>query len=182
MFWSRGREREWWTLLGSSGTSGNSEHRWFRQWYECTLAVSKTSSQLHVVGIYMLYIYMWVCTCFSIVSHTYRLPCVCVCVYMCVCVCLCVWYKIVTKYESIFCFLWVCYRILSAPVHLYPRYHTGVSRVWRHTGRGWGPQEETGSTEDQRQIWKLWNGPAVCCNVYSYSHTPFSTVHHCLCV
>ena len=72
--------------------------------------------------------------------------------------------------------------ILSAPVHLYPRCHTGVSRVWGHTGRGWGPQEETGSTEDQRQIWKLWNGPAVCCNVYSYSHTPFSTVHHCLCV
>ena len=107
-----------------------------------------------------------------------------VCVFVCICVgvCLCVWYKIVTNYESIFCFLWVCYRILSAPVHLYPRCHTGVSRVWGHTGRGWGPQEETGSTEDQRQIWKHWNGPAVCCNVYSYSHTPFSTVHHCLCV
>ena len=127
---------------------------------------------------------MWVCTCFSMVSHTYRLPCVCVCVYMCVCVFVCV---VQDCYESTFEFSVgvlpkPSFGILSAPVHLHPRCHTGVSRVWRHTDRGWGPQEETGSTEDQRQIWKLWNGPVVCCNVYSYSHTPFSTVHHCLCV
>ena len=137
----------------------------------------------------MLLVYVYTCGFAHVfqwlATHIYRLPCVGLCI-VCMCgVCLCVWYKIVTN--LLLSSLWACYQnlsfgILSAPVHLHPRCHTGVSRVWGHTGRGWGPQEETGSTEDQRQIWKHWNGPAVCRNVYSYSHTPFSTVHHCLCV
>ena len=139
--------------------------------------------RLHDCMLLVYCIYMWVCTCFSMVSHTYIQTSLCGFVYS-VYVFVCV---VQDCYESTFEFSVgvlpkPSFGILSAPVHLHPRCHTGVSRVWGHTGRGWGPQEETGSTEDQRRIWKLWNGPAVCCNVYSYSHTPFSTVHHCLCV
>ena len=37
--------------------------------------------------------------------------------------------------------------------------------MWRHTDRGWAPQEETGTAENQRWVWKNWARRTVCCKL-----------------
>ena len=145
MSWSRGRQREWWTSLESSSNSGNREPTWSRLWYTHTLHCFSTalSPPCNIKCSPSVFVHVW-CVLWW---------------YFC-----CIYFQLsnlLYTFKVTLCFS-LLLLILSGPVHLHPWCYTGVSHMWRYWDWGWGPEEETGSTQDQRWVWSLWTWPTVC--------------------